>query len=219
MQPAIVQPCPRTLWTGVDASSSGAPQELTNIQRDGLGRARTWDRWAGAHFPSDFSPRCPARSPVLGCPRRACCGEMSGPAATCHACLTSDTPACRPTPLQACLQPPQPLWQSARSSSSRRSGRSWLRAPLFNSLHLPRAQFWLSSGYLFCDFDGVIGKQVCQRACLHTGCGGSAPRDRGRVHGPPKSRSCDAFLRPCRVGWPAGWQRAKRAVRDQGGCR
>ena len=47
----------------------------------------------------------------------------------------------------------------------------------------------------------------------------SVPRDRGRVYGPPKTRSRDAFLRPCYVGWPAGWQRAKWAVRDQGGCR
>ena len=39
MQPAIVQPCPRTLWTEVDASSSGAPQDLTNFQRNGIGRA------------------------------------------------------------------------------------------------------------------------------------------------------------------------------------
>ena len=126
------------LWTDVDASSSGAPQELTNFQRDGLGRARTWDRQAGAHFPSDASPRCAALSPVLGCRRRACCGKCPRPAATCHACLTSDTPACRPTPSQACLQSPQPLWQSAPSTSLRRSARSGLRAPLFNFLHLHR---------------------------------------------------------------------------------
>ena len=131
----------------VDASSSGAPQDFTNFQRDGIGRPRTWDRRAGAHFSSDISPRCAALSPVLGCPRRACRGKCPRPAATCHACLTSDTPASRPTPSQACLQLYQPSWQPSRSARLRCRVRSWLRAPLFNSLTLhrvpPRAHFRL----------------------------------------------------------------------------
>ena len=66
--------------------------------------------------------------------------------------------------------------------------------------------------------------QVCQRTPLHAVRMFSVPRDRGRVYGPPKTRSRDAFLRPCYVmGWPMasrdGSVRSGLAVRDQGGCR
>jgi len=176
MLAAATQPCPRPPWAVVDASLPGAQQVSTDFQRDGLGRARTWDRWAGAHFPSVVSPR--------------------------HACSRPSHCGSRP----------------------RRQVRAVLLV-LGCELHFSTLSTFigcrlrLSSGYIFCDFDSVIGKQVCQRTCLHTGCVCSAPRDRGRVHGPLKARSRDACLGPCRVGWPAGWQRAKRAVRDQGGCR
>ena len=181
-------------------------QVSTDFDRSGPGRARTRHRQAGAQFASDVSARCAALCPVLGCPRRACPGKCRRPAASCHACLTSDTPTSRLTLSQACLQSHQSSWQSRQSYQFRCRVRSWLRAPLFNS-HRPHPG--LIGATALAMYTAILTaplaiKRDSARSCMHNVCivrRATADTCMNRMN-----LACVLLPRGhATQGWPAGW--------------
>ena len=190
----------------MDACLPGTQQVSTDFDRSGPGRARTRHRRAGSQFSSDVSARCAALCPVLGCPRRACPGKCRRPAASCHACLTSDTPTSRLTLSQACLQSHQSSWQSRQSYQFRCRVRSWLRAPLFNS-HRPHPG--LIGATALAMYTAILTaplaiKRDSARSCMHNVCivrRATADTCMNRMN-----LACVLLPRGhATQGWPAGW--------------
>jgi hypothetical protein len=190
----------------MDACLPGTQQVSTDFDRSGPGRARTRHRRAGSQFSSDVSARCAALCPVLGCPRRACPGKCRCPAASCHACLTSDTPTSRLTLSQACLQSHQSSWQSRQSYQFRCRVRSWLRAPLFNS-HRPHPG--LIGATALAMYTAILTaplaiKRDSARSCMHNVCivrRATADTCMNRMN-----LACVLLPRGhATQGWPAGW--------------
>ena len=190
----------------MDACLPGPQQVSTDFDRSGPGRARTRHRRAGSQFSSDVSARCAALCPVLGCPRRACPGKCRCPAASCHACLTSDTPTSRLTLSQACLQSHQSSWQSRQSYQFRCRVRSWLRAPLFNS-HRPHPG--LIGATALAMYTAILTaplaiKRDSARSCMHNVCivrRATADTCMNRMN-----LACVLLPRGhATQGWPAGW--------------
>ena len=190
----------------MDACLPGTQQVSTDFDRSGPGRARTRHRRAGSQFSSYVSARCAALCPVLGCPRRACPGKCRCPAASCHACLTSDTPTSRLTLSQACLQSHQSSWQSRQSYQFRCRVRSWLRAPLFNS-HRPHPG--LIGATALAMYTAILTaplaiKRDSARSCMHNVCivrRATADTCMNRMN-----LACVLLPRGhATQGWPAGW--------------
>ena len=205
----------------MDACLPGTQQVSTDFDRSGPGRARTRHRRAGSQFSSDVSARCAALCHVLGCPRRACPGKCRRPAASCHACLTSDTPTSRLTLSQACLQSHQSSWQSRQSYQFRCRVRSWLRAPLFNS-HRPHPG--LIGATALAMYTAILTaplaiKRDSARSCMHNVCivRRATTDTLGYVYEPHESRLCAASTRACYAGLAgrmALWRRAEGHQRD-----
>ena len=185
---------------------AGALQTLFD-SRGEPGRARTCDRQVGSHFSGGFSTRCAVLCRAWGRLNVPCPGKCRRPAATCHACLTSDTPASRLTLSQACLQSHQSSWQSRQSYQFRCRVRSWLRAPLFNS-HRPHPGL-IGATALAITIRAILTaplaiKRDSARSCMHNVCivrRATADTCMNRMN-----LACVLLPRGhATQGWPAGW--------------